>query len=101
MPDYEKAAELLIEKCDKLREQTKGLKAENAKLNIILYHRENGLSHPDFNAEIEISKQAERIKELEDDIENRRKYETYLQSSEHPVYSYAIWLNQQALKPRS
>lgn len=41
------------------------LKIENAKLNIILFHRENGLSHPDFNAEIEISKQAERIKELE------------------------------------
>jgi len=35
-----------------------------AKLNIILYHRENGLSHPDFKPEIEISKQAERIEEL-------------------------------------
>ena len=115
MPDYEKAAELLIDKCDKLQERIQELKIENAKLNIILYHRENGLSHPDFNAEIEISKQAERIKELElaktigiqacdllkerieeleIDIENRRNYETYLQSSKHPVYSYAIWLNQ-------
>ena len=50
--------------------QIKELKIENAKLNIILFHRENGLSHPDFNAEIEISKQAERIKELE--VENKR-----------------------------
>ena len=46
----------------------------------------------------ELSRQDKRIKELEADIENRRKYETYLQSSEHPVYSYAVWLNQQALK---
>jgi len=38
-----------------------------AKLNIILYHRENGLSHPDFKPEIEISKQAERIEELENE----------------------------------
>ena len=46
-------------------ERIEELKIENAKLNIILYHRENGLSHPDFKPEIEISKQAERIKELE------------------------------------
>ena len=73
MPDYEKAAELLIEKCDKLRERITEIKAENAKLNIILYHRENGLSHPDFKAEIEISKQAERIKGLEDELTRLRK----------------------------
>ena len=28
------------------------LDAENAKLNVILYHRENGLSHPDLQGEI-------------------------------------------------
>ena len=50
---------------------------EIAKLNIILYHRENGLSHPDFKAEIEISKQAEEIEgyrtmlqEVLDNIDN-------------------------------
>ena len=32
MPDYEKAAELLIDKVDKLREQIVELKAENKKL---------------------------------------------------------------------
>ncbi len=95
--EYEK---LVLDNTE-LQERIQELKIENAKLNLILYHRENGLSHPDFNAEIEISKQAERIKELELDIENRRTYETYLQSSEHPVYSYAVWLNQQALKPRT
>lgn len=48
--------------CAKLAAQAKEL----AKLNIILYHRENGLSHPDFNAEIEISKQAEEIGRLKE-----------------------------------
>lgn len=57
------------EKADLIQE----LKAENAKLNIILYHRENGLSHPDFKAEIEISKQAEQITELEAELTRLRK----------------------------
>lgn len=64
--EYEK---LVIDKIE-LQERIKELKVENAKLNIILYHRENGLSHPDFKPEIEISKQAERIKELEDIIKD-------------------------------
>lgn len=34
------------------------LKAENAKLNLILFHRENGLSHPDLKGEIAKSKMA-------------------------------------------
>lgn len=66
---YNAARKIGIQACDTLEaakdEQIQELKTENAKLNIILYHRENGLSHPDFNAEIEISKQAERIEELE------------------------------------
>lgn len=45
-----------------------------------------------------IKEQAERIEGFEKDIENRRNYETYLQSSDSPVYSYNIWLRQQALK---
>ncbi len=40
------------------------LDAELAKLNIILYHRENGLSHPDLQAEIDKSKFAELEAEL-------------------------------------
>lgn len=43
----------------KVEEYIKQLQAENAKLNIILYHRENGLSHPDLQAEIDKSKFAE------------------------------------------
>ena len=42
-----------------LEEQVKGLEKENKKLNIILYHRENGLSHPDLQGEIDKSKFAE------------------------------------------
>ncbi len=85
MSDYEKVAELLIEKCDKLRERIEELKIENAKLNIILYHRENGLSHPDYAAEIEISKQAERIKELEIDKENLRQYASGLENAQNLI----------------
>jgi hypothetical protein len=48
----------------------KELESENKKLNIILFHRENGLSHPDYNMEIELSKQAERIQELETTLRN-------------------------------
>ena len=35
------------------------LAVENAKLNLILFHRENGLAHPDLNVEIDKSKFAE------------------------------------------
>ncbi len=63
------------DKIEVLNKRIEELEIENAKLNIILYHRENGLSHPDFNAEIEISKQAERIKELEAAL---RKYGDHL-----------------------
>ena len=40
-------------------EQILKLKAEIAKLNLILFHRENGLSHPDLQKEIEKSELAE------------------------------------------
>ena len=59
----------LIEKLTTERNQQtariKELKKANTELNIILFHRENGLGHPDFKAEIELSKQAEKIKVLE------------------------------------
>ncbi len=42
-----------------LEERIAELEAENKKLNIILYHRENGLSHPDLQGEIDKSKFAE------------------------------------------
>lgn len=63
--EYEK---LVMENIE-FKEKIKELILENAKLNIILYHRENGLSHPDFKPEIEISKQAEKIKELEEELD--------------------------------
>jgi hypothetical protein len=48
------------------------LEAEVKKLNIILFHRENGLSHPDLQGEIGKSKMAEELenikKELRDEI---------------------------------
>ena len=44
MPDYEKAAELLIDKVDKLQEQIKELKAENKQL---LELSENLNEHPE------------------------------------------------------
>ena len=68
-----------------IQERIEELKIENAKLNIILYHRENGLSHPDFNAEIEISKQAERIKGLEIDKENLRQYASGLENAQNLI----------------
>ena len=59
----------LIEKLTTERNQQtariKELKKANTELNIILFHRENGLGHPDFKAEIELSKHAEKIKVLE------------------------------------
>lgn len=63
--DYIEEVEWLQDKLKAKSERIQELKAENAKLNIILYHRENGLSHPDFKAEIEISKQSEQIKGIE------------------------------------
>lgn len=50
--DYNFAVDLLLE-------EIKQLQAEIAKLNIILYHKENGLSHPDLQGEIDKSKFAE------------------------------------------
>jgi uncharacterized small protein (DUF1192 family) len=47
-------------------ETIKKLTAENAKLNIILFHKENGLSHPDFKPELEIARlidENEKLKE--------------------------------------
>jgi len=35
---------------------------ENKKLNLVLYHRENGLSHPDLQGEINKSVMAEKLK---------------------------------------
>ncbi len=49
------------------------LEAKLAELNIILYHRENGLSHPDLQGEIDKSKLIELEAKLKD-VEN--KYET-------------------------
>ena len=62
--------------CDlcKAHDEIDRLKEENKKLNLILYHRENGLNHPDYKAEIEISKQAERIEKLESVLEFAEKY---------------------------
>jgi len=53
------------------------LTAENQKLNIILFHRENGLAHMDLNPEIMVSKIAElkaeidRWKERYDNLDQR------------------------------
>ena len=41
---------------EELEADNERLKEEVAKLNIILYHRENGLSHPDLQQEIDKSK---------------------------------------------
>ena len=39
------------------------------KLNIILFHRENGLSHPDLKGEIKKSKMAEQLAKAEGENE--------------------------------
>ena len=44
-------------------------KGENMKLNIILFHRENGLSHPDLKGEIKKSKMAEQLAKAEGENE--------------------------------
>lgn len=49
----------ILEECPYTSCEGKRLKAENAKLNIILFHRENGLDHPDLQVEIDKSKFAE------------------------------------------
>ena len=64
--DLQHTVSILKQQNFTLTERIKELEANNGKLNIILYHRENGLSHPDFKSEIKISKQAEQIEELED-----------------------------------
>ncbi|KKN07446.1 hypothetical protein LCGC14_1066720 [marine sediment metagenome] len=46
--------------------KTDDLVQEIAKLNIILYHRENGLSHPDLQGEIDKSILAEENKRLQE-----------------------------------
>ena len=50
---------------DKAKILNEKLAVENAKLNLILFHRENGLAHPDLNVEIDKSKFAEVEAELE------------------------------------
>ncbi len=57
-----------------VQENTK-LQAENAKLNIILYHRENGLSHSDFQKEIDTSRFAELLAENEGLVKEAQKWE--------------------------
>ena len=63
---YEKR---LKAKIDKLQVQLNAAEGENMKLNIILFHRENGLAHPDLQGEIEKSKMAEKLKAAEGEIE--------------------------------
>lgn len=46
------------------KKEAERLQAENKKLNIILFHRENGLSHPDLQVEIDKSKFMELQAEL-------------------------------------
>ena len=38
-----------------LRKKIDEMRAENQKLNLVLYHSENGLSHPDLKPEIELA----------------------------------------------
>ncbi len=53
---------------DDLVQEIADLKDEIAKLNIILYHRENGLSHPDLQGEIDKSILAEENKRLREEM---------------------------------
>jgi hypothetical protein len=46
------------------------LEKQLAKLNIILYHRENGLSHPDLQGEIDKSKLTEQLEAAKDAIDS-------------------------------
>jgi len=68
-PDWAIHTELM-KACDHIDRQV----AENAKLNIILYHRENGLSHPDLQAEIDKSKLIEIEAENKRLKEERTRY---------------------------
>lgn len=52
------------EELEQLGNELDEAKAENRKLNLILFHRENGLSHPDLQVEIDKSKFAELQAEL-------------------------------------
>lgn len=49
------------------------LQTENTKLNIILYHRENGLSHPDLQEEIDKSKLVELQAKLKEQAEESKR----------------------------
>ena len=62
-------AEERIEEIAGLRTQLAEAKGENMKLNIILFHRENGLSHPDLKGEIKKSKMAEQLAKAEGENE--------------------------------
>jgi hypothetical protein len=54
------------------------LKTEVAKLNIILYHRENGCNHPDYTLEIALSKLAEaEVNLAAEEAANRRLKAAY------------------------
>lgn len=58
------------------------LQVVNKKLNLILYHRENGLSHPELNNEILQSKLAETEAENKQYGEALEKYGRHLRSCE-------------------
>ncbi len=62
-----------------LEERVVELETENKKLNIILYHRENGLSHPDLQGEIDKSKfaelEAEVVKQKDEELRLLRRIE--------------------------
>jgi len=70
-------AEQSIRLLEPMQEEINRLTAENQKLNIILFHRENGLAHMDLNPEIMVSKIAElkaeidRWKERYDNLDQR------------------------------
>ena len=69
--ENEKSAELKewyegeIYRLELIHQRFKQQQKQIAKLNLILFHRENGLSHPDLQGEIDKSKFAELQKQIE------------------------------------
>ena len=53
-----------------LETEKQALTEENQKLNLILYHRENGLAHPDLKDELALSNLTEEVERLRQGIIN-------------------------------